>query len=88
MTMTDLKTEIPQRTSHLLGRAIENAGLTVSELAQRLATKDSDAVNRATVARYLTSGVPRVDTLAELLELCGYELCLSLKRTENDDETE
>jgi len=86
--MTDLKTEVTQRTSHLLGRAIEDAGLTVNELSRRLATKSSAAVNRTTVARYLTSGVPWVDTLAELLELCGFELCLSLKRTENDDETE
>ena len=73
--------ELAQRTSCLLSRAIEGAGVTPRELAER-----AEFIAEQQVQRFRRGALlPRIDVLSKLLETCGYELTIGMRRIEPDE---
>ena len=72
--------EAAQRTSHLLARAAgDRTRAQLAELAD---------VSPMCMRDYLTGrSIPRLDKLGKLLEVCGYELTLSMRRKDDDDDS-
>ena len=71
------------RTGLLIREARRHAGLTQAELASRLATKQSAISNWERGI-----DVPRVDTLARILEACGFEADLTFRRLDDVDRSQ
>jgi transcriptional regulator with XRE-family HTH domain len=71
------------RTGLLIREARQYAGLSQRELAARLGTKQS------VVSRW-ERGVdtPRVDTLARILQACGFEADLAFRRHDDEDRSQ
>jgi transcriptional regulator with XRE-family HTH domain len=71
------------RTGPLIRDARQYAGLSQRELAARLGTKQS------VVSRW-ERGVdtPRVDTLARILQACGFEAYLTFRRHDDEDRSQ
>jgi transcriptional regulator with XRE-family HTH domain len=68
------------RTGLLIREARQHARLTQTELAARLRTTQSAVSNWE---RGLD--VPRVDTLARILDACGFEADLTFRRQDDED---
>src|SRR5680860_1270379 len=68
------------RTGLLIREARRHAGLTQAELASRLGTKQSAVSNWERGI-----DVPRVDTLARILDACGFEVDLTFRRHDDED---
>jgi len=71
------------RTGLLIREARRHAGLTQAQLAARLGTRQSAVSNWE---RGLD--VPRVDTLARILEACGFEADLTFRRHDDEDRSQ
>jgi transcriptional regulator with XRE-family HTH domain len=67
-------------SGHLIREARRLAGLTQTELARRLSTTQS-AVSNWERGR----DTPRVDTLARILEACGFEADVTFRRHDDVD---
>lgn len=75
--------EAVQRASHLLNRAMDSEGLTASQLSRKLGGK-------TTLYKQITriqngDSLPRIDTLVEMLDACGFELTISMRRKRDGD---
>jgi uncharacterized ferritin-like protein (DUF455 family) len=83
MLKEEANKEATQRTSHLLNTALDAAGITPSQLSIRLVGKTTlyKKITRITKGDIL----PRLDTLTEMLEACGFELSISMRRKVEDD---
>lgn len=76
----ELFSEIAQRVQHLLTTAKQCAKLRTAELSDF-----EGCVHRRVVQKYLYGGlVPRIDVLAALLQRCGFELVLSMRKIEQE----
>lgn len=70
-------------TGRLIREARDHAGLTQTQLAERLATKQS------VVSRWERGAdVPRVDTLGRILQACGFEADITFRRHDDEDRTQ
>jgi hypothetical protein len=80
------KQDVLQRTSHLLTRAMSETQTTVPELARRLSPGGASGVHKQ-LARILDGTMlPRIDTLTDMLDACGFDLVITIKRKVPDDE--
>jgi transcriptional regulator with XRE-family HTH domain len=70
-------------SGRLIGEARRLGGLTQAELARRLGTTQS-AVSNWERGR----DTPRVDTLARILEACGFEADMTFRRLDDVDRTQ
>src|ERR671918_806683 len=82
-TRPDRQTLSRLRTGLLVREVRQIAGLTQSELAERLGTTQS------VVSRWERSvETPRVDTLGRILEACGFQADLAFRRHDDVDRSQ
>lgn len=87
MTTQTIRQEAAQRTSHLLRKAMAEHGVTIAELARRLGSSGANTATHKKIRRAINgTTLPRIDTLAEMLIKCGFELTISMRKAECDDD--
>lgn len=86
--MKEDREELTQRVSHLLSRAMTESGMTAGKLSKMRGDEKRTALTEESI-RLVAKGkrLPRLDSISDMLLLCGFELTLGMRKIEeNDDE--
>lgn len=77
----DTEAELRQRAACLLNRAMSESGLTTSELARRVCGDAANSSQQKQIRRISQASLlPKLHTLSNILEACGFELVISMRR--------
>ncbi len=87
MNVTEAADELKQRAAWLLNRAMDESQISASELARKL-TLDGNTTNCQKQLRRISKGevLPNLTTLFKILDECGFDLVISMKRKPEAEE--